>query len=306
MNYNLLYKITQNTVGAFPAIGDHIYDLAYKIAKGTAGVSPVIGDSLYDLFYKIAGNTAGVPPVNGESLNSLLYKIAENTEGLHPAIGDGIPNLLFKIYQNTETGQNVPLLLTDNLVAYWKLNEVSGTVGNAASFSSSYLSCADNPAVSAGDIDFTFTCWVKATTLTGFPVVASKGWDGSSGANAEWAIYYNTDLMAFNVSGSGHTEAVNASNAGSLNLNTWYFIAVWHDSVNKFIGIQINNFTSNTQAHYYGVNDGTSPFCLGNAPSFPLYWNGLIDEAGFWKRVLTPEERTKLYNGGVGLTYPFS
>ena len=33
---------------------------------------------------------------------------------------------------------------------------------------------------------------------------------------------------------------------------------------------------------------------------------GRIDEVGFWKRVLTSSERSLLYNGGVGLTYPFS
>ena len=33
---------------------------------------------------------------------------------------------------------------------------------------------------------------------------------------------------------------------------------------------------------------------------------GRIDEVGFWKRVLTSAERSLLYNGGVGLTYPFS
>lgn len=31
-----------------------------------------------------------------------------------------------------------------------------------------------------------------------------------------------------------------------------------------------------------------------------------VDELGFWKRALSPAEILKLYNGGAGLTYPFS
>jgi len=31
----------------------------------------------------------------------------------------------------------------------------------------------------------------------------------------------------------------------------------------------------------------------------------VIDEVGFWTRVLTEDERTALYNSGDGITYPF-
>ena len=34
------------------------------------------------------------------------------------------------------------------------------------------------------------------------------------------------------------------------------------------------------------------------------YWDGLIDEVGFWKRILTAQEKTNLYNAGAGLAYP--
>jgi hypothetical protein len=34
-----------------------------------------------------------------------------------------------------------------------------------------------------------------------------------------------------------------------------------------------------------------------------IYTNGSIDEVGFWKRVLTADERTWLYNSGAGRTY---
>lgn len=35
------------------------------------------------------------------------------------------------------------------------------------------------------------------------------------------------------------------------------------------------------------------------------YHDGRLDGIGIWKRVLTAQERTELYHGGVGLQYPF-
>ena len=39
-------------------------------------------------------------------------------------------------------------------------------------------------------------------------------------------------------------------------------------------------------------------------PGYEQYFDGLIDEVGLWRRVLTAQERTDLWNGGAGLTYP--
>ena len=34
--------------------------------------------------------------------------------------------------------------------------------------------------------------------------------------------------------------------------------------------------------------------------------DGILDEIGFWKRVLTPDERVALYNSGEGLAFPLN
>jgi hypothetical protein len=36
------------------------------------------------------------------------------------------------------------------------------------------------------------------------------------------------------------------------------------------------------------------------------WFSGWMDEVGVWDRVLTSDERTQLYNGGSGLSYPFA
>jgi Concanavalin A-like lectin/glucanases superfamily len=50
-------------------------------------------------------------------------------------------------------------------------------------------------------------------------------------------------------------------------------------------------FTSITQ--YIGGDTGGAAFY------------GCIDEVGYWNRVLTAAEIAQLYNGGIGLSYPF-
>jgi hypothetical protein len=89
--------------------------------------------------------------------------------------------------------------LLDNIVAFWELEEASGTrndsastnhltdnntvtqntgkVGNCAEFNGAneYLSIADNAALSAGDTDFSFNVWVNPDVLApGNNTVLSK------------------------------------------------------------------------------------------------------------------------------------
>ncbi len=97
-----------------------------------------------------------------------------------------------------------------------------------------------------------------------------------------------------------------ADNFGVPSTATYYLVHGWHDSINDELGISVNAGIANTTAHSAGVFDSTSNFTMGrNDESLTLYWDGLIDEAGFWKRVLTSDERTQLYNAGNGLAYPF-
>lgn len=222
--------------------------------------------------------------------------------------------------------------LLTSLVAYWKLEEASGTrvdatgrgndltdnntvtqatgiVGNAAQFTaanSEYLSHADNADLSTGNVDFTVAAWVyldsKPASVMGF---VTKG-SGGSTTNAEYSLQYlNTSdrfrLVVFD--GGSNAGAAVANNLGSPSTSTWYFVVAWHDSVADTVNIQVNNGTVNSSAYTFGSWDSTEPLWIGRSSSG--YQNGRIDAVGFWKRVLTAGERTSLYNGGAGLQYPF-
>ncbi len=220
--------------------------------------------------------------------------------------------------------------LARDLIAFWKLGEadgatrvdsagsnnladnatvtqIAGKVGNAAHFtraSSQYLSIADNTALSMGDIDFTLSTWVYLDTKPDWMNLMGKWKVGS----VEYALYYDNpaDRFAFYVSDDGvASDNIPADTLGSPSTGTWIFIVCWHDSVANTLNIQINNGAIDSKAYTAGVFDSTSAFQLGAKDGVLDLLDGRLDAAGVWKKVLTSGERTKLYNSGNGLEYPF-
>jgi len=224
--------------------------------------------------------------------------------------------------------------LDTGLAAYWNLEEASGTrfdpvgdndltdnntvtqavgiVGNAGQFTranTEFLSHVDNLDLSTGDIDFTIAGWAYLDSTSNQLTLISKGnWAGI--AQAEYKIEFivsssKLQLVVSSDGGGGGTAGVIASSTQTT--GTWYFVVAWHDSINNTINIQIDNGTVSSIAHSAGVFDGTESFQIGSrngAGSIP--WDGRIDEVGFWKKVLTAQERTDLYNGGSGNTFTFA
>ena len=108
------------------------------------------------------------------------------------------------------------MALTDNLIAFWELEEASGTrndahgsnhltdnntvaqgtgkVGNCADFeldNSEYLSIADNAALSVGDEDFTIQAWFNIEANPGFRQgIVGKSSGGADGYWLKWEPSY--------------------------------------------------------------------------------------------------------------------
>jgi hypothetical protein len=220
--------------------------------------------------------------------------------------------------------------LTDSLISYWKLDEASGdradshgantltdnnTVGSTtgkinsaadfASASSEYLSHVDNSDLSTGDIDFTIAAWVYLADLSTFRIIVSK--DDEASGSREYFLEFNGSTFAFNLFKATDSQ-ITATWSSTPSATTWYYVVGWHDAAANEMYIQVNNGTPD------GIATGGSLQASGNAQfmigareysGFPSYWNGRIDEVGFWKRVLTSGERTDLYNSGSGFAYPF-
>lgn len=222
-------------------------------------------------------------------------------------------------------------VLLTNLISFWELEEASGTrndshgtnhltdnntvtqttgkVGNAAQFTaanSEYFSIADNASLSTGDGLYSIAAWCYLASKTAGRMIASKM--NFSGTQTEYALYYDNgpDRFRFGVNSStaaSFQSAINATALGSPSTATWYFVVAWIDGTNA--NIQINDGTIDSVSHPYATGrDSAEIFNIGNfGGTGGLYWDGLIDQLGFWKRVLTSDERTFLYNSGNGRSY---
>jgi hypothetical protein len=230
--------------------------------------------------------------------------------------------------------------LLTNLVSYWKLDEASGDaldshstnhltetsgtigsttgkIGNCRDFElgdTEYFTIADSAALSTGDIDFTLACWVNLESKTASQRQTLISKYNTTGNQREYWLTYNpqtapgtSNPFGFTISATGSSTVVirESTTFGTPSTGTWYFVVAWHDSVANTVNIQVNNGTVDSTSHSGGVFDGTSPFVLGARETVDNL-DGLLDEVGFWKRVLTSDERTALYNGGNGLAYPFA
>lgn len=221
--------------------------------------------------------------------------------------------------------------LLNSLIAWWDLDEVSGTrvdahgandltdnntvtqaagvsagTGDAAQFTlanAEYLSRANNPEMSTGDIDFTFAGWVYLDSFGSVLSTFVNKWDDTS---AEYRIAYNVGSARFDWSvrktDNSAPVVLLANSFGAPALSTWYFLVAGYDAVNDFTFIQVNNGTVDTAALAGGVRVSTNPFRLGTQ-ELNRFLDGREDSWGFWKRILTPAEKTELYNGGAGLRY---
>lgn len=214
---------------------------------------------------------------------------------------------------------------TDSLIYYYKfdgnLNDsfganhltatnspgyATGKVGQGIDLEASsqqHLECADNANLSTGDIDFSGDVWVKLESKDSNKYIVLKG----TGASLEYAVDYlqSTDRFRFYIRSSGGTFVVASANSfGSPSLGVWYRIYYEHDSVNNFARIRVDNGTTDSVA-----TSGTAPPDTATPLRFGYvgtgttqHFDGVIDEAAFWKRVLTSQEQTDRYNGGAGNT----
>jgi hypothetical protein len=225
--------------------------------------------------------------------------------------------------------------LTDDLKAFWELEEASGTradshsvgpydltdnntvtsttgkVGNAASFEESnqeWLSRASTADLQGGNTDFTVMAWFRPDeNLTSIAMAVVGKVDTGNVANFEYVLELSVSpRLNFRVGDGSTTLAVDCTNGGTISTATWYLGFGWHDSVNNVIGVALyggSSSTANTSAWTTGVASSSEDFRIGRIASQYSYFDGEIDQVGFWRRVLSSQDRDDLYNSGAGLSY---
>lgn len=224
-----------------------------------------------------------------------------------------------------------PPTLTTGLVGYWDMDErtvadtndirydchgiqdfvdinsvgiVTGKRGHAAHLvkaSGEYMFRPNNTTLQTGDIDFTVAGWVYFLSLADNPFVFAKEFDSS---NREWRLDSFSNTLRFFVFNSSNGVAGTVS-SGALSTGTWYYVEAWHSATDNQVGIRINNGTAITAGTSSAGAVKTANLYFGSpgAVASTQYLDGYLDEWGYWKKLLSEEERTYLYNNGNGRTY---
>ncbi len=164
---------------------------------------------------------------------------------------------------------------------------------------------ADNALFSIGaGVPFEFAGWARPASVAADMAILGK-WLAAGNfefllkydqANGRWTSFGSPD-------GTATAENYNAA-AGAAAANTDYFLNWGWDGASLNLGVNL------VQASMVGVApvfNGASAFTFGRRESGTTnYLDGSLAHWGFWKgRTLTPQERTYLFNGGAGRSFPF-
>lgn len=136
----------------------------------------------------------------------------------------------------------------------------------------------------------TINFWYRKEGGAGGNPIISKKWADTPG----WYIVeQNTNGLTYNGIGTAIYD-------GSPISDTWTMATATTNSTNSCLyrnGVLINCVAT----AYESATSDALDIC--GSYDDTAYYDGYIDELGFWNRTLTPSEITDLYNGGDGLTY---
>ena len=218
------------------------------------------------------------------------------------------------------------MAITDNLTAFWELEEASGNridavgsndltptnaPGNAAGkvgngvltdrASAKSLQCASDPAIVIGPADFAIQAWFKPTVIhNDFAMILAKG---PGGAAEEWNLRLNPDnVITFIGTCDPGTTVWSATNFAAVQ-NTWYH-AIVNYTANLRVRIYVNGVVGALASADNLTNFGTGTNNLLVGDRGGLGFTGVIDQVGIWKgRQLSAEEIAWLYNDGNGRSF---
>ena len=188
------------------------------------------------------------------------------------------------------------------------VTRATGKQGFAAQFTaanSEWLTTPSNTDLQTGDVAFTVAGWVYLDSKTTDRMFIARD-DGGSTVEFRCSYVQSLDRFAFDIFDSSGTRIgrAAANTLGSPSTATWYYVVGWHDPSVDTVYIQINNGTVDSSS-YTGVITAQSLATNMGArrpDGTDSFMDGRLEEWGFWKRLLTTQERTDLYNGGSGNT----
>lgn len=217
--------------------------------------------------------------------------------------------------------------LTNNLNAYWKFDEGTGTLaedkiggisngtltkigwnatGKFNSGLQSYGADANKTNASSNfrlqmvDAGWSASVWVYANDISTNAIISKRA--EAAGIEDGYSIQFN-DPTTLRV----HFYENKDFTISSFPTGRWVHIAATYNVANGNLSLYINGTNVGNQSVTINTDTDASPLSIGgynNAGG--ASWNGSIDEVGIWNRTLGSTEILSLYNAGLGLAYPLT
>jgi subtilisin-like proprotein convertase family protein len=200
--------------------------------------------------------------------------------------------------QFTDRSGKVPLRNATCSGSNCPINGVPGYLGNGVRFDGAddRLVIQDSPGFDFGAGGLAIVMWVNKTNT-------ARGTQFSwRNAQDNFEIYIDNTTLKVDVGVNGSSAPV-VSNGGPVGLNEWHHVAVVRDGAGNWTTYidGVSRGSGTNAADLNQINPGT-PIWLGarnngGAPAFAF--NGSMDEAYIFRRMLTPEEVAALYGKPV-------
>lgn len=208
--------------------------------------------------------------------------------------------------------------LFHELLVYYKFDDGSGTVAE------DFINGTHNGTTSGnitwratgklgGSIEFDgVDAFVETANITGFHEAEwSACWWGLSNVSADLDIPVGLDEAGQRNWFVRYVQPDNVTrldviaegtiNVAGFQLHEWDHTCVGQNSTNNFYYI---NGTLQGSTTDIGVFQTGANLILGWSSVFGNFWNGGLDEFGYWNRSLTPSEIVDLFNNDIGITPP--
>lgn len=217
------------------------------------------------------------------------------------------------------------MALTDNLVAYYKLDGNSedavasfdgtdtnisydasyGKIGQGARFngSSSKIVVADNASLDITG-DLTIAAWIKTSSLVANMTIVSKSSGGITNVPYEFRFNNSTNGYLILLRAGASDYGFYTANTAISN-NTWTLVGVSVSGTTPTFYINGSVVTATQDRNYPATITANAQNLDIGSRNGNLFYNGNADEIGIWSRALTSGEWSSLYNSGSGVTYPF-
>lgn len=241
------------------------------------------------------------------------------------------------LYRNNLTIGDIPQLdvvvpkffpAIDNLVAYYKMDESSGTAYDV--FGNKNLTNTSSVSFSAGKINngavfngsnylvntswytvpsaVTLSLWYKTSNnYSGVEGIVCRK-DNNSGARYIYGLVIDSDnKIVMQTYHSPTSTSHNIESSFTINDGSWrHFVGVF-DFSNGTMALYCNNSLVGTSSLTNLTGQSGGLLTIGvdgsNLVSGKLKSGDMVDEVAYFDRALTSDEITQLYNNGNGLTY---